>query len=170
MITIKELKTVAYAMAKGGERPYLEGIYIESTPELIKLTATDGARLAHIEIKSASNMGTFSHTIPSEIVKQIIATKANNIFINWDKETNKATATCDNTIIKYIAADTTFPDYNRTIPKEKPGFIVRYNRKYLMDLLKALPDSTVDFLIADEFAPCRIKQEDSIHLLMPVRR
>lgn len=132
----KQLKTLfdntAFAMAQQDVRYYLNGILVEISPDLIKLVATDGHRLALSEFKSDIN-------ISSE--KQIIIPRKGVLELSklLDTSDSRAKVTLSQNHIRVETGrliftskliDGKFPDYKRVIPVDG-NRIVEVNRESL---------------------------------------
>lgn len=165
-VTNNQLKTVAYAMSTEETRYYLNGIYVEASPfENVILTAADGHRLANITLDTKSKEE-WKGIIPANTVKEMIKSKKDFII-----EKDIVVSTDFQISIKYTPVDGTFPDYRRVMPSNLTKEI-QFNKKYLIDLLKSLPDKSVTFSISDNFSPALITSDiagNAVHVLMPQR-
>lgn len=164
-VTLSQLKTVAYAMSTEETRYYLNGIYAECTHKGGTLTACDGHRLANIPVQSDCKTE-WAEIIPKEIIKQAIGLKSPTYIIH------KSYIEAGNIKLAYVGIDGTFPDYRRVVPDTSEGLKIKFNRKYLMDLLKASDSTSITFECVDGNTPAKVYTDEEklqVHVIMPMR-
>lgn len=136
VLSQKQLKglfdNTAFAMAQQDVRYYLNGILVEISPDLIKLVATDGHRLALSEYKAEIGVNT---------EKQIIIPRKGVLELSrlLDNSDSPASITLSQNHIRVEAGplvftskliDGKFPDYKRVIPVDG-NRIMKVNRESL---------------------------------------
>jgi len=118
----KELKALfdntAFAMAQQDVRYYLNGILVEISPDLIKLVATDGHRLALSEFKTSVDISSNRQIIiPRKGVLEL-----SRLLDNSDSPAkiglsqNHIRVETENLVFTSKLIDGKFPDYKRVIP------------------------------------------------------
>lgn len=124
--------STAFAMAQQDVRYYLNGILVEISPDLLKLVATDGHRLALSEYKSDINVSS---------AKQIIIPRKGVLELSrlLDNSDSPANVTLSQNHIRVKAGpliftskliDGKFPDYKRVIPVDG-NRVMEVNREAL---------------------------------------
>ena len=111
-----------FAMSSEETRYYLNGVYLHPCEEggknFLRAVATDGHRLAQIDVEPPSNMSLFTGVIvPKKTVSElrmVLETDSNEISISVSN--NKIRFSNDTLTLTSKVVDGTFPDYKRVIP------------------------------------------------------
>ena len=110
-----------FAISTEETRYYLNGIYLHvagETDQVLRAVATDGHRLARIEVAlPAGAKGMPSVIIPRKTIaelKKLIESEVGEIGISVSD--SKIRFVCGNAVLVSKLIDGTFPDYNRVIP------------------------------------------------------
>jgi DNA polymerase III sliding clamp (beta) subunit (PCNA family) len=136
MLKLNELQAVAYAMAKGDTRYYLNGLYLELDAEgHHRLVATDGSRV-HIVDNGLGKVDK-SYIIPREAVEQVLKTKAFTVtFSALSNDEGIFRHSLGGLQFKFYGVK--YPDYRRVIPETLQEIQAgKYDMTYLNDALKA---------------------------------
>lgn len=116
------LKFVDVAASKDTTRYQLNGVYVESKPGKLILTATDGKRLTNVELKGAPTADEFAFILPNEataaVLRMLKATDCAAVRIQFDEKEARF-ATDDQTIITRVI-DGCYPNYQSCIPDSAP--------------------------------------------------
>jgi len=108
----------SFAMAQQDVRYYLNGMLMELSPELLKLVATDGHRLALSEYREPLNISTDKQIIiPRKGVLEmarLLSSDENNAKVELSK--NHIRISTGDLIFTSKLIDGKFPDYNRVVP------------------------------------------------------
>lgn len=148
-INLRALKAAAVACAKDKSRPYLNGVYVKTIGDTVRYVATDGHRMIILRQCKIHEPETNKFVpedidgiiIPLNDIKNIKLEKNNDyaeISINGDLYSIRQNLkTIDGLLIK-----STFPDYERLIPRGKlspksKNNIPQFNARYLADFQKA---------------------------------
>ncbi len=122
----------AFAMAQQDVRYYLNGILVEISPDLIKLVATDGHRLALSEFKTSVDVSSDRQIIiPRKGVLEL-----SRLLDNSDSPAkiglsqNHIRVETENLVFTSKLIDGKFPDYKRVIPVDG-NKIMEVNRESL---------------------------------------
>ena len=111
------LRAAALFASTEATRYYLNGVYLESVGDKVRLTATDGKTLftsqVHIILPE-----TVKVIIPTLLLKKLPATKPRNNYVDITITGNKVSLTYMGMTVQGEAVDATFPDYRRIVPKE----------------------------------------------------
>lgn len=186
MLSKNDLKIVTIA-SKDSSRPILEGVHITAlkrgNKNLLRLAATDGYKLLEHTIEVSEEPDFSEMLIPAKELADIgKLMKASDLLLITEKEYiihNKEFVPVRRV---HIGVQTigAYPEYAKLIPgKSNPTLIL--NRKYLIDLLSAMPTDNVEFSYAvtpkgliDPIAPLRIDTtdsgKDSVAVLMPLKQ
>ena len=107
-----------FAMSTEETRYYLNGIYLHATGEVLRTVATDGHRLARIEVAlPAGAAGMPGIIIPRKTVgefRKLLEQGVNEVQISVSD--TKIRFTCGNATLVSKLIDGNFPDYDRVIP------------------------------------------------------
>jgi DNA polymerase-3 subunit beta len=112
------LESTSFAMAQQDVRYYLNGILMEITPELIKLVATDGHRLALSEHRVEVSVGEAKQIIvPRKAVLELSRLlESNGDMAKIILSKNHIRVETGHLLFTSKLIDGKFPDYNRVIP------------------------------------------------------
>lgn len=134
----ESLNAVRYAMARKDVRDYLNGVYAEASDSLLKLTATDGHKLATTTIKADTD-GQATCIIPASTVRAIIkALKVSNktpVRLIMDSDIVQLWV-LDDCLFAHDSIDGKYPDYNRVIPDHQDW--IKVDRKALLSSAEEL--------------------------------
>jgi len=121
------LDKAQFAISSEETRYYLNGVYMHVAEvegrEVLRAVATDGHRLARLEIPApAGSPGMPGIIVPRKTVSEIIKLiEDNNAEIEVDVSTTKIRFTIGNVVMTSKLIDGTFPDYARVIPSGNPN-------------------------------------------------
>jgi len=59
-------------------------------------------------------------------------------------------------------------EYRSDLDEDKP-FVIGLNGRYLLDILEALDGERVTIEMGNQFSPIKVEEDDSTHILMPLR-
>ena len=107
-------------------RYYLNGVYVESVGQHMRLVATDGKVLfaAQVEI---STHDPIKAIIPLALIKRLPTTKKGHEHVDLVIEGNKVSLTYNGTTVSADAIDGTYPDYARIVPTEISYEVAHYD-------------------------------------------
>lgn len=140
---LKNLKKVSYAMAREDVRWYLNGIYVEVDKDSpLMLTATDGHRLAYLEIERGypsicSETSVLWENSGVKILERMLtfAGETSSVRITYsiheDVDHGVAVFQCDDwklsiDCVNFSAASNRYPDYQQVIPMIGVGDILTW--------------------------------------------
>lgn len=112
------LEKPAYAMSTEETRYYLNGIYLHSSGESLRAVATDGHRLARVEITlPAGAMGMPGIIVPRKTIQEVRKlVDGGDGEVKVSLSDNKIRFLCGDAVLISKLIDGTFPDYDRVIP------------------------------------------------------
>jgi len=115
-----------FAISTEETRYYLNGIYLHSTDNMLCAVATDGHRLAKIEIEAPEGASGISGVIvPRKTVvelKKLLDEAEDDVEISLSD--TKICFVCSNAVLLSKLIDGTFPDYNKVIPQANDKSLV----------------------------------------------
>jgi DNA polymerase-3 subunit beta len=149
------LKAVSRYMAKTENRYYLNGVYVEASPQETRLIATDGYAMGILrEQKAGDDLNDVSaivyFIIPDTAIKTMLAWKsASKVFTDItvivpdDYATNASAefrADFAGNVLVFKRIDGKFPDYRRVIPEKTTGELAFYDPDLLVRVKRASED------------------------------
>ncbi|MDX2175233.1 MAG: DNA polymerase III subunit beta [Candidatus Sumerlaeia bacterium] len=115
------LAAVDYAVASGKDgRRVLFGIHVELRDNQLRMTATDGKKLARISVSvgEVDGAGTASITLPIKPAGELRRVLGDSGPIDIELSARQISFTMDNITIRTQAIDGKYPDCDAVIPKE----------------------------------------------------
>jgi DNA polymerase-3 subunit beta len=124
---LERLLSVWYAAADEEARPYLNGIYVHRTTDGLGAVATDGHRLALVEIdlpEGAEDIDRLGVILPNATVK-ILRRLVSDDRALFETDDRKVVVTFERAgmVISFVSKliEGTYPDFGRTIPARQDG-------------------------------------------------
>lgn len=113
------LSTVRHAISTEETRYYLNGVFVHLQDKKLRFAATDGVRLARVEIDPPAGLHALSDTIVGTEMVNLIhkATADAEGDVRIEFAGTKVRFTAGDLVITAKAVDGTYPDYARVIPK-----------------------------------------------------
>lgn len=156
--TLKNLLAkVQYAMGNQDIRYYLNGLFISTEGNSIKLVATDGHRLAFIEQEIDSNVEKSDIIVPRKTILELyklLNQTDEPVTIEIGK--NQVIFSLNNIVIHSKVIDGKFPDYTRVIPTTNQKIVAIKRELFLQALQRAA------ILLSDKFRGVRVLLEDGL--------
>jgi DNA polymerase-3 subunit beta len=139
--TVKQstLKAMVLLAAKKDIRYYLCGVYLEFSPSITRVIATDGHKLG-LHQAGAQNWGHGSLIIPADVITALPKTGSYDPELTFIKCEGpgawEIVGLPNNGRIVFQEIDGRFPDYQRVCSFKTDGLPASYNPEYLMQFLK----------------------------------
>lgn len=144
-INIRVLKAVEVAASSEELRYYLNGVFVEFTPEMIVYTATDGHRLLvasedylEEEIRPSS---TVSAIVPSSLLDKVKVGKKDaelaQLSIDCSESKVRAVIEYQGAIYSDLAIEANYPNARAVVPRSVSGEVAKFNPHYLVSFEKA---------------------------------
>ena len=133
------ITSTKYAISRDEMKPRMNGVYIETDGNDIKLTATDGNQLSHYNTESKTELTKFDFIIPSKAVNIVsnLLRYDEHVNINANESTAHISVGGYNFITKLI--DENYPAYQVFLTsKDNAGITVSVNRERLIKKVKVL--------------------------------
>ncbi|MFI3187673.1 MAG: DNA polymerase III subunit beta [Methylococcaceae bacterium] len=136
------LRAVAYASGKNDGRYYLNGVLAESTGSLLSAVATDGHRLAKMDIPAT--VPPFKFIIPIRSIATLITINAETTEIG-----SVLTLRNEDVTISTKAISSKYPSWRTMIPSDRPA--CEADKNEFVDAVKTLN---------------KLKEDDAAHMVM----
>jgi DNA polymerase-3 subunit beta len=123
----------SFAMSTEETRYYLNGIYLHSVNGMLCAVATDGHRLAKIELEAPGGAA----DIPGIIIPKKTVAEIKKIVDNSESDVEVALSdtkiyfASDKTVLLSKLIDGTFPDYNKVIPSNNDKSMIIDSAKFM---------------------------------------
>jgi DNA polymerase-3 subunit beta len=128
-LTLTQLRAALLVAAKGDIRYYLNGVYVESTPDCARVVATNGHVLYAHDHKVGGNTFTGSFIIPRSVLEMVTKGTAKwdgaTITIDDIGDSKKQVLNCSIitgaclTPVQFTPIEGVFPDYCRVVPETR---------------------------------------------------
>lgn len=120
--TFSSLSQVLFAAATDEGRPVLTGILMNIKDQKLDFVATDGFRLAHLQIGVEKNTPEFKSLIPKktfeEVLRIISEQTVEEVSISISSDQNQAIFTMNETIVSSRLIEGGFPSWEKIIPSQ----------------------------------------------------
>ena len=179
------LQSALLVAPKADIRYYLNGVYVEWTPETTRIVSTDGHVLYITDEKPTgdANIGTGCLLIPRDAL-EAVKPKANGSFPHYvltvdPSEVHSDTCTryecklrhiADRTTTEFLSGEGKYPDYTRVIPSFAPIDFLRISGDestdtwtFQCDTLYSKPTITLDCTLRDRFMETMNTRETLAH-------
>ena len=129
-------KTV-FATSNDEMHQQMSGIYCEMTPDGVTFVATDAHKLVRYRRKDVSSDESTNFILPKKpitIVKNILASRKEEIDITLEYNSTNLFLTFDNFYIITRLVDGRYPNYEAAIPKDNPNKLILDRQSFLNTL------------------------------------
>ncbi len=183
-----------FAISTEETRYYLNGIYlhaVEEKPVKLRAVATDGHRLAQVEMPAPKG----ASGIPGVIVPRKTVAEVQRLVEDGGEEVeielspSKIRFSFNKVVLTSKLIDGTFPDYVRVIPAandktlgsateeleveyDAEALDIGFNSRYLLDITAQLEGEKAELKLADPGSPTLLRDQDAagaLYVLMPMR-
>lgn len=134
------LKATAFAIATSKEaRRVLFGVYVELKDNTLRLTATDGKKLARVSraINEVEGNGTRALILPSKPTNELSSLLGDQGTVDIEMGESQFAFTFGDVTLRTQAIDGKYPDCDAVIPKEFAGEVVFDRDRFLAAIRRA---------------------------------